>query len=255
MSERDFTLTAYMTVIQALKQRQLPVYGISRWIAERPLRGAVIRHDVDRRPMNALRMAEAEAAANVYTTYYFRVVGSAYDKDIMRAVHALGHEVGYHYEDLALCKGDAAAAVVSFKRNLEDLRTAVPVETAAMHGSPLSKHNNLDIWQHASPQDFDLTGEAFITVDYHGTYYFTDTGRSWGAVAANLRDRPPGILQPAVLPRSTRQLCRFISETDIEKIALSAHPERWDDRLAGWLMQGTKDQLVNGIKIAANRLR
>ncbi|AZY47767.1 hypothetical protein D0849_05560 [Bordetella avium] len=244
-----------MSVIQALQGRGIPIFGVREWLERAPLTGAVIRHDVDRKPRNALRMAQAEAAAGVSATYYFRVVGSAYDKGIMREVEALGHEVGYHYEDLALTKGDVQAALKSFETNLADLRQAVSVATVAMHGSPMSRHNNLDLWKHADVASFGLSGEAFLTVDYTGTYYFTDTGRSWGAIATNLRDRPPGILVPEEMPQSSKQLIEFIEKTHFEKIALSAHPERWDSSLRGWMVQGMKDQLINCAKIAVNMVR
>ena len=252
---RDFSLPAYLEVIAALRARNLPVYGVARWLAGQPARGAVIRHDVDRRPYHALRMAEAEAAAGVHTTYYFRVVGSAWDPEVIRAVHALGHEVGYHYEDLATCRGDFAKAAVAFERHLASIRQLALVTTAAMHGSPLSRHNNLDLWSRLDAQRLALAGEAFVSVNYAGTYYFTDTGRSWGAVATNLRDRPPGILLPAEPVETSRQLCTFIARPEVAKIALSAHPERWDTTLGGWLWQGAKDRVINLAKVAAACLR
>lgn len=252
---RDFTLDAYMRIIDAIRAGGLPVFGVAEWLASRPEVGAVIRHDVDRRPANALAMARAEAAAGVFTTYYFRVVGSAYDKPTMRAVQDLGHEVGYHYEDLALVRGDGPQAVDSFRRHLADLRQVVDVRTAAMHGSPMSGINNLDIWKHASIADLGLRGEAFLTIDYRGVHYFTDTGRSWGAGATNLRDRPVGALSPEPPVHSTVQLCEFIGRIKPRRLALSAHPERWDANLTGWLLQGAKDQLVNTAKVIVSRLR
>ncbi len=252
---RDFTLDAYMSVIAALQRAGGPIFGVLHWLQQAPQRGAVIRHDVDRRPLNALAMARAEAAVGVHTTYYFRVVGSAYNKVVMRQVQDLGHEVGYHYEDLALAHGDSAAALRSFQAHLDDLRQAVDVRTAAMHGSPMSRINNLDLWQHASPSSFGLLGEAFLTVDYHGVHYFTDTGRSWGAGATNLRDRPTGALAPKQPVQSSADLCRFIAAAHPQRIALSAHPERWDSSLPGWVIQGTKDRFINAAKVVVSKLR
>lgn len=252
---RDFTLAAYLAVVRALQARELPIFGVRDWLREQPARGALIRHDVDRRPHNALRMAQAEARAGLRTTYYFRVVGSAYDLDVIRAVHQLGHEVGYHYEDLALARGDVDAALASFEKHLAALRAVAPIETIAMHGSPLSRHNNLDLWRHAQPSRFGIVADAFLSVDYAATYYFTDTGRSWGATATNLRDWPPGALAPASPVRDSPALCRFIARGDAGKIAISAHPERWDATLPGWLFQGAKDGLINVAKVALSRMR
>jgi hypothetical protein len=252
---RDFTLDAYMSVVEAIQAVGLPIYGVAQWQAQRPASGALIRHDVDRRPANALAMARAEAVAGVATTYYFRVVGSAYDKATMRAVQDLGHEVGYHYEDLALAKGDPAAAIQSFQRHLTDLRQAVDVRTAAMHGSPMSRVNNLDLWRHAKITDFGLSAEAFLSVDYAGLYYFTDTGRSWGAGATNLRDRPAGTRDlPRPIHRTT-QLVDFIRRDRPQGLAFSVHPERWDASWPGWLAQSAKDQGINLAKVIVSKLR
>jgi hypothetical protein len=252
---RDFTLQAYLSVLNAFKARTLPVYTVLDWLKSAPDRGVVIRHDVDRRPENAVAMARAESQLGVRCTYYFRVVGSAYDKAAMREVVGLGHELGYHYEDLALCRGDMRKALDSFARHLDDLRSVADIRTAAMHGSPLSRHNNLDIWQHASPAQFGLVGEAFRTVDYRGTYYFTDTGRSWGAVSTNLRDRPPGVRESGKPVHSSRELADFVALAEGERFAISAHPERWDSTRTGWLRQAGKDRLINLAKVVAARLR
>lgn len=245
---RDFSLDAYMQVVHALLAKQLPIFGVAKWLNEAPQEGALIRHDVDRRPQNALDMAKAEATLGVFTTYYFRVVGSANNPEIMRAIAELGHEVGYHYEDLALAKGDHERAKSLFAEHLKALRGIVPISTVAMHGSPLSPHNNLDIWKLVSLDDFGLLGEAFITVDYSNSYYFTDTGRAWDSIKTNLRDRPAAAL-PALLSKSgTDGLLDFINWTEIKKIAFSVHPERWDKSMQGWCFQYAKDFAFNSAK-------
>lgn len=245
---RDFSLDAYIRVVHSLLAKEIPIYGVAKWLKEPPLVGALVRHDVDRRPENALDMAKAEAALGIFTTYYFRVVGSAYNPKIMRAVAELGHEVGYHYEDLSLAKGDNERAKSLFAEHLKMLRGIVPVSTAAMHGSPLSPYNNLDIWKLASLQDFGLLGEAFITVDYSGSYYFTDTGRAWDSTKTNLRDRPASSLPAVLLKSGTNGLVDFIDRTEIKKIAFSVHPERWDKSTQGWCFQYAKDFAFNSAK-------
>ncbi len=62
----------------------------------------VLRHDVDRRPQNALAMAEIEHTLGIQGSYYFRIVPSSFDLDVIKKIAGMGHEIGYHYEDLAL---------------------------------------------------------------------------------------------------------------------------------------------------------
>lgn len=246
--KRDFTLDAYGTLVEAILYRGLQVHGVKSWILARPISGAVVRHDVDRSPCNALRMAEFEAALGLRTTYYFRVVGSAFDRGIMRTVHALGHEVGYHYEDLALARGNRTEALRLFARHLELLREVVPIDTVAMHGSPLSRHNNLGMWEGASPKDFGLLGDAFTSIDHAGVHYFTDTGRAWDAAASNMRDRPPGAAQARLSQPGTPGLVAYLRANPVTRLSLSVHPERWNSTTSGWCLQYARDKAANAAK-------
>lgn len=244
----DFTLNDYMRIVQALHHKDLPIFGVAEWLRVKPKKGALIRHDVDRRPSNALEMAKAEAAAGVFTTYYFRVIGSANNHSIMRAVAELGHEVGYHYEDLALAKGNKDLAKQLFSQHLAELRAVVPIVTVAMHGSPLSLHNNLEIWEFISLSEYELIGEALQSVDYSGAYYFTDTGRGWDSSTTNFRDRPSKYLHVSLPERGTKGLLDFIEHTKIIKTAFSVHPERWDKSASGWCYQFGRDLIFNSAK-------
>ncbi len=245
---RDFTLQKYGLLIQFFRDHDLPVFGVQNWHAQNPNRGVLIRHDVDRKPMNALEMAIFEEQLGIKTTYYFRVVGSAYSSKVIRSVAELGHEVGYHYEDLALANGDIEKAHKLFGEHLADLRKLADVKTVAMHGSPLSRHNNVDIWQSGSLTNYELEADAFISIDYSEIPYFTDTGRSWGADATNLRDKPETREKAESLVESTDDLLEFLRTKDYQRFAISAHPERWSTVRLDWMSQLIKDQGVNYAK-------
>jgi hypothetical protein len=251
----DFRLESYLQLVHALRRRGLEIYSVKDWIARNPSRGAVIRHDIDRRPRNAVEMARAESCLGIKTSYYFRVVGSANDPDAMKAVARLGHEVGYHYEDLALAGGDQQKALELFAKHLREIRESVPVDTVIMHGSPLSPHYNLDMWRHATPSDFRLLGDAFLQIDYSDVIYFTDIGRSWSRNAANLRDRPPRALTVQLDHGGTEALLRYLMRSDAGKFAFSVHPERWDAAWTGWMFQLGRDVLANSAKRMINLLR
>lgn len=62
----------------------------------------ILRHDVDRLPENALQTAQIEHQLGIQGTYYFRVVPESYDLQTMEKIARLGHEIGYHYEDVDL---------------------------------------------------------------------------------------------------------------------------------------------------------
>jgi hypothetical protein len=250
MTTRDFTLNVYSALLEAVLRRHGSAVGICRWHQTQRSNkiGCVIRHDVDRRPDNALQMAQLEASKGVATTYYFRVVGEAYDISTMTKVAALGHEIGYHYEDLALADGHMLRALESFARHLARLRAYVEVRTVAMHGSPLSKFNNLDMWKAATLTQFGLVADAFLTVDYNGIPCFTDTGRDWSGRGANLRDCPPTAVLPPASVRTTPELIQYVTSMSEAALAISVHPERWDNRLLPWAAQLAKDRAANTVK-------
>lgn len=252
---RDFTLDSYLAVVDALRSLEYPFFGIAAWIDASPPRGVLLRHDVDRKPGNALEMAEAEAARDIQSTYYFRILDMSFDPAIIKAVAEMGHEIGYHYEDLSLADGDHELAVSKFRDHLEKLRAVAPVRTIAMHGRPFSPYNSQAIWDREELADFGLIAEAFRTVDYSGTYYFTDTGRRWDAGRTNLRDRPKVALFPDQAVPDTESLLSWIHANQPERISISAHPERWDAHGTKWLSQMGKDKLINLAKEILVRVR
>src|SRR5690554_5481922 len=134
----DFTLKAYEKILIAIKEADLPVYTIAQWIEAPRESGVIMRHDVDRLPKNALEMAKLEARYGVYSTYYFRIGKPTFKPAIIVEIAKLGHEVGYHYEDLSLAKGRVDMAFELFEKHLSALRNFATIKTIAMHGRPLS---------------------------------------------------------------------------------------------------------------------
>ncbi len=250
---RDFTLQSYCQLLQAISAARLPVFTARRWVEEQPASGVLLRHDVDRRAKNALAMAEREAAQSVKSTYYFRITPDSFQPAIITRIAALGHEIGYHYEDLATAKGDMGRALEYFAIHLRQLREFAPITTIAMHGSPLSPYDNRTMWQHARLGDYGIIAEALTSIDYRGVYYLTDTGRSWSQNSVNLRDHVPHALAAPVA--TTAQLAAFIAAHPEARFAIGCHPERWDDALTPWLVQSAKDSAINGAKRCIKGLR
>jgi len=113
----------------------------------------ILRHDVEDRYLSALRMAQIEHRLGIMGSYYFRLFPVADNDRIISQIAALGHEVGYHYDDLSVCKGNHEAALKRFQKNLAHLRQFAPVTTITMEGAPLSKYDNRDLWkQPLTPQ-------------------------------------------------------------------------------------------------------
>jgi len=106
----------------------------------------ILRHDIDTAPQVTPSFALAEAAVGARASYYFRLC--TVDVPVMRALAEAGHEVGYHYEDLAtvakekgLNRKEQVDTILDearqrFLANLTDLRkrTGLPMRSAASHG-------------------------------------------------------------------------------------------------------------------------
>ena len=242
---RDFTVKVYCELLRNLKAGGFSVYSVEAWIKENPGKGVLIRHDIDRKNKNAVKIAQIEADFGIKTTYYFRFT-SSFDTVAIRKISDLGHRIGYHYEDLSTARGDYEKAIELFKEHLEKLRAIAEVKTIAMHGRPLLPWDNRDLWKRYNRKDYGLLAEAFLDIDYSDMYYFTDTGRTWGSTKANIRDTVESSLQVDV--DRTDSLIAFLNEHKESKIALVMHPERWEDNIIKWVVQLIKDHIINPIK-------
>jgi hypothetical protein len=85
--------------------------------------------------------------------------------------------------------GDIDNAFNEFYRNLNKMRQIVPIKTACMHGSPLSKFDNRLIWQKYDYHKLGIKGEPYLDVNYNEVLYLTDTGRRWDGDSVNIRDK------------------------------------------------------------------
>ena len=250
----DFTLTVYKELLEVMKGCGYNFYTMSEWLERKPETGIVIRHDVDRRASNSLRTAELEHASGIQATYYFRITKDSFRRDIIEGISRLGHEAGYHYEDLTTHSGDKVKAIESFSANLNMIRECAEVKTIAMHGKPMSKYNNLDLWKSYDFKDFGITGEAYLTPDYTKTYYFSDTGRSWKSnTKANYKDYTGGLTSGKV--KRTQDLIEFIRDERPDKMILVTHPERWSDSIAEFIFYIMRDTGIHLIKAFLSNIR
>lgn len=253
----DFTLDMYAGLCAtALSAGYVPT-TVRDYLRHGPRapRVVIMRHDIDRWPRRALAMAELETRQGVVSTYYVRMTRHAFRPALVRRIAELGHEVGYHYETLSRAEGDVSRATALMRDELASLRAVAPVDTAAMHGSPLSPLDNRSIWQHASLADFGLCGEAYLSLDYSQLAYYTDTGRSWSAADTNLRDRPPAGNDCALPVTSSDELRAVIASGRHAALCIQTHPERWSGTWAGWCASAAMDGAVNIAKRVLRGLR
>jgi len=245
---KDFTLDIYRHLLETALANGYHLTRFEDYISQPDLHQKVfvLRHDVDKLPLNSLATAQLQADLGVKGTYYFRVVKESYHPAVIEQIAALGHEIGYHYEDMALCQGNAEKAIAHFKEWLEKFRIFYPVSTICMHGSPLSKFDNRSLWEHYNYKDYGLKAEPYFDVDFSKVLYVTDTGRRWDGAKVAVRDKiQEGLSHPY---RSTTDLINAFRENKMpDQILQNIHPQRWTDSNMQWwkerLLQNTKNMV------------
>jgi len=247
---RDFTLEKYRELCQVLLDHYC-ITTVSDYLTQKPAGNtAILRHDVDRKIRNALRMAELENAMGIRSTYYFRYPYT-FNPEIIRKIRNLGHETGYHYEVLSKAKGDYSKAIALFERELAEFRTICQVDTICMHGQPLSPIHNLDIWKQYDYRTFGLKGEAYLSIS--GAVYFTDTGRNWSG-RNNISDFIDA-RRAVKKTETTDDLISTIQNNNPQVVYLTTHPERWSYSTGSHLINYGTDLIFNAGKLFIRTVR
>ena len=213
----------------------------------------LLRHDVDLQPQNSLRTALIENELGMKAVYYFRAVPESWDEEIIRAIAALGHEIGYHYESLTTCDGDVDAAYEDFRTNLERLRALAPVTSICMHGSPKSKWDSKDIWKKYDYHELGITFEPYLDTDFGQVFYLTDTGRRWDGYKVSVRDRIPihqdEWIRQGLTFHSTEDIIKALRANRLpQQIMITTHPQRWTDNKIVWAKELCLQNMKNVIK-------
>ena len=246
----DFTLRKYRNLVQAFVESGYRIMTVRQYLESAPSgKVLILRHDVDEQPQNALRMAEAEKERGVHATYYFRKVPKSDNPDIIRQIEAMGHEIGYHYEDLTQSEGDVPAAIASFTRNLVYFRQYYPVKTVCMHGSSSSKYDNREIWKQVRLEDFGLIGEPYLSFNFNQIYYLTDTGYAWDGGKYAVRDKVDSAFSLSF--HQTDEVIDAVRSGRFPDQSLILAHTLWTDSLPLWTFLHLREYFRNRVKFMA----
>lgn len=264
---KDFTLYQYRHLLESLLQQGYQFLTFEQYCEQkssphRPIASSpdspkyiLLRHDVDLKAANSLATAQIEHELGIRATYYFRVVPQSNQPDIIRAIAALGHEIGYHYEDMALMQGDTEKAYAHFQQQLTYFRQFYPVRTICMHGAPTSQWDGKELWKHYDYRDLGIIGEPYFDIDFSQMFYLTDTGRCWDGYKVSVRDKIPVYQDQwnaqGLVYHATNDIIHAAEQGSLPpRIMITTHPQRWTDRPLAWL----KELLVQNAKNIIKRL-
>jgi hypothetical protein len=244
----DFTIKMYFTLVNAIISAGYTIKSFEEFITtENAGKVIVFRHDVDRLPRNAEKIALLEKTLSVKASYFFRIVPNVWNEKVMKAIVEMGHELAYHYEDLSITKGDYEGAIKHFEEHLTLFRRIYPVRTICMHGSPYSKWDNRGLWNKYDYRSFGIIAEPYFDVDYSRVFYITDTGRAWNKESVNVRDTVKSGFNIPV--SGTAQLIHLFKENRMpDQIIINTHTHRWFNLGYSWLKELVFQNVKNQVK-------
>jgi len=249
----DFTLARYQKYLNSIISKYTNILRFDEFFQLNIKNSSIclIRHDVDRKPKNALKMAYLENKLGIKASYYFRIKKNSFNPKIIKKISELGHEIGYHYENLSDTYGNIDKAMDDFISNLKKFRKIVEVKTISMHGRPFRPYDNRDLWRIKKnhlylKNELKILGALYLDIDYKNIAYINDTGRNWKSNKSNLRDGTNSQIE--INFADGNELLKYLSNSPYETMIFQIHPERWSDNFFEWIFQLIIDRIINMIK-------
>lgn len=267
----DFTIEIYKGLLRALQNEEYSFQTVAEFLNSPKGNALMLRHDVDARNEHSLRFAQIQQELGIKGTYYFRMVPQSYDEPMIKSIAEMGHEIGYHYEDMDFADGNPEKAINLFEQHLAKLRHIVNVQTICMHGSPLSRYDNRNLWKFYDYRDYGIIGEPYFDIDFNKVFYLTDTGRRWDGNKVSMRDTSwnPDPSEYKVPVRtttnnsfleksfhSTEEVIEAVEKGKLpEKVMMNFHPQRWTDNSLLWCYELLSQNIKNVAKRILKKVR
>lgn len=229
---KDFTLNTYRRLLITLSENGYGFQTLEKFAENPQKRVVILRHDVDIWSKKALPFARLENEMGIRSSYYFRILYRTYQPEVVREIVSLGHEIGYHYEELTHHNGDMDQAIRTFGKNLAQLREFYPVRTICMHGRSGSPYDNREIWKHHDLQKYQIICEPYLSLDFNKILYLSDTTQRWNGGDIAVRDKVESGYDHSF--RTTFDIMNNI-DTLPDQILINVHPDIWAQSLPEWV--------------------
>ena len=243
----DFTIRILEELLISYKKNGYHFQTFRSFLKSPLDRVVILRHDIDARKKHALIFAELQSRLGMVGTYYFRMVPASFDEKLIKKIADLGHEIGYHYEDMDFAEGNPDKAIKLFERHLSKLRNIVPIHTICMHGSPRSAFDNKDVWKSYDYRKYGISGEPYFDLNFDKVFYLTDTGRRWDGHKVSVRDKVETHYDIDI--RTTKDIINRLENKELPKqVMINFHPQRWTDNPLLWTTEKYTQKFKNLIK-------
>jgi hypothetical protein len=246
----NFTVKIFQELLDEFIKANYSFQTVNEFVAKPQQKVVVLRHDVDKLPLNSLKFALIQSQKGIRGSYYFRINSKSFNKEIIMKIYSLGHEIGYHYETMDTCVGNIELAYKEFCQNLDMFRKIVPIQTICMHGSPTSKFDNRVIWDYYSYSQLDIAAEPYFDMDFNKVFYITDTGRRFDGEKVSIRDKPrqkTNIVWPSY--HSTTDIIKALRGKNFPNVLMmTLHPQRWTNNWVLWIKELYLQSIKNTVK-------
>lgn len=184
-------------------------------------RNVYLRHDIDGKPENSLRMAEIEAILGIESTYFVLNYSPYWgDRDLfktLRMIQEMGHEIGWHQCVIVQAhvsrRDDLRPLITEPLKRLRD--EGLTIRGTSPHGSAYGAANNINSWQlwaeyrnpYKDMPTFTLAefGLEYEAMHLHRDDYHSDSCGKWCGdpveMAYRLHSKTNYILQVNIHPQ------------------------------------------------------
>ena len=190
----------------------------------------VVKHDVETNVSKALIMAKIEDKYDIKATYYVQSSLLKDNKNILKQISDLGHELTYHYDVLDANNGNYENAISEFRETLTIFKDMnCEVQTVCPHGNPIlireGWSSNKDFFRKQEvselfPNILDIVVHLPLKLkkDY---LYISDASYGWKKIS-NVQDNDIFNSGDEVIVN----LLDSLNQSN-ECIVISTHPHRW----------------------------
>ena len=136
-----FTYEGYKALTDLLKAHGYNFVSYDTW-QDCDTKCVIMRHDIDNDPAYSLKLAQLEAHENVHSVYFVLLTSDFYNvfsrrnRNILREIMALGHDIGLHFDSAAYPGEDTPEGLIrNILHEAELLSAAIdsPVKFVSMH--------------------------------------------------------------------------------------------------------------------------
>lgn len=197
----------------------------------------VLKHDIETKVKNALRMAAIEKEHGHRGSYYVQayLLKDKRNIDMLKQIQAMGHEVSYHYDVMDSTKGNIEKAILEFEHNkrlFED--NGFMLKTVCQHGNPVMDRvgytSNRDFFRNLTVQkkypaisDVMVNYKEKVGTDYG---YYSDAGRQFKLIFDPINNDIINSDHKNVGYADLQALINAVLHSGLPSI-ISIHPHRW----------------------------